>query len=241
MISEIKQLTGSVSEAFKKKYYGKTFRCPVCHLELAHSDLDAHGLVVCPLCGVVMDVQDVYGHTVPVVNDVELLRPQPKARTHPMAAHLPIGLFPLAAFGAGLLLLVSLLDVINSRLPACWQSVIERMPLIADMTLVLLAVSVVSSAMTSASGYWDWKNRYRGRPYRIIRLKLVFSWIFLATGLIAMTLHGAGVVFSAGTGLIDFASSQQLILGTVYFSMLAANMVVIATLGHVGGNLVFGK
>ena len=49
MIDEIVQLTGSLSTDFKKKFYGTTFRCPVCHLELAHADLDANGLVVCPL------------------------------------------------------------------------------------------------------------------------------------------------------------------------------------------------
>ena len=37
---------------FKRRLYGKTFRCPVCHLELSEHDVDAHGNLVCPVCGV---------------------------------------------------------------------------------------------------------------------------------------------------------------------------------------------
>ncbi len=61
------------------------------------------------MCGVVIDVEEVYGHAVPVVLDVEVHRPQPKLRIHPLATHLPIGLYPFAVLGAGLLLLASIL------------------------------------------------------------------------------------------------------------------------------------
>lgn len=241
MIDEILQLTGSLSADFKKKFYGTTFRCPVCHLELAHADLDANGLVVCPLCGVVMEVEEVYGHNVPVINDVELFRPQPKSRLHPLAAHLPIGLFPLAVAGAVLVLAISAIDLLWKDLPTGWLAVIQHMPLMADATLLLLVLSVVFSAPAFALGYRDWKRRYRGRPYRIIRLKIVFSALFLVLGTSAAALHGAGLVMRPGTGLFDLASPTHFVLGLVYLGLLAANLCVIATLGHVGGNLVYGK
>jgi len=241
MIDEIRKLTGKVSTKFKKRCYGTTFRCPVCHLELAYADLDGNGLVVCPLCGVVMEVEEVYGHTVPVINDVELFRPQPKSRLHPLAVHLPIGLFPLAVTGALFVLAISAIDLLWQDLPACWLAVIQRMPLIADATLLLLVLSVVFSAPAFAFGYRDWKRRYRGRPYRIIRLKIVFSALFLALGTVAAALHGAGLVMDPGTGLFDLASPANLVLGLVYVGLLAANLCVIATLGHVGGNLVYGR
>jgi len=241
MIDEIRKLTGTVSAAFKKRCYGTTFRCPVCHLELAHADLDGNGLVVCPLCGVVMEVEQVYGHSVPVVNDVELFRPQPKTRLHPLAAHLPIGIFPIAVAGALLVFAISAIDLVRQELPACWLAVIERVPLIADATLLLLVLSVVFSVPAFVFGYRDWKRRYRGRSYRIIRLKIVFSSLFLALGAVAAALHGAGLAISAGTGMFDLASPSHLMSGLLYLGLLAANLFVIATLGHVGGNLVYGK
>jgi len=241
MSGVLARLTGRTVRSFKRRFYGTTFRCPVCHLELAHADLDANGLVVCPVCGVVMDVEVVYGHTVPVVNDVELFRPQPRSRIHPMATHLPIGLFPFAVLGAGLLFAVSAVNLVGTRLPACWLQLVGKMPVVADLTLVLLTASVGLSTLTFASGYWDWRHRYRGRPYRVISLKILFSAVFLSLGAAASVLHGLGLVFAAGTGLVSFASPAQVVLAVVYLGLLTANMAVIATLGHVGGLLVHGK
>lgn len=238
MIDDTRKLVGRVSESFKKRLYGRTFRCPVCHLELAFADADGHGLMVCPLCGVVIDVDETYGHPVPVVLDVEIHRPQPKSRVHPMASHLPIGLFPVAFLGAGILFLISVVRLFNSRLGA---SLIDVMPLVADATLFVLALSVMLSTLTFVSGLWDWRHRYRGRPYRQIRLKIGFSIAFLAIGTVAVLLHGAGLVFTDGTGLVDLTSPGGLSAGLVYLGLLIANMAVLATLGHVGGTLVFGK
>lgn len=241
MATEAGRLVGRVSQRFKRRFYGKTFRCPVCHLELAHADLDAQGLVVCPLCGVVMHVEDTYGHSVPVVNDVEVFRPQPKSRAHPLAAHLPIGLFPLAFAGAGLLLLASLANLVSARLPSLWADLMRPMPLVADAVLMLLLISVASSTITVSSGLWDWKHRYRGRPYRVISLKIAFSVVFLLCGIAATLLHGLGAVFAPESGLVDFSTPIHLLAVLAYFGLLAGNLAVISTLGHVGGNLVFGK
>jgi hypothetical protein len=237
MIADIRKLTQKIAERFKDRFYGRTFRCPVCHLELALVDVNGNRLLVCPVCGVVIDVEEVYGHAVPVVLDVEVHRPQPKLRIHPLATHLPIGLYPFAVLGAGLLLLASIL---GPSLPGL-APYLERATVLADATLVLLVLSVGFSVLTFVSGLRDWYRRYRRRPYAQIRLKIAFSVIFLVLGGLAIALHASGAAFSATTGLVDLGSPLALVLALVELAALGAGMVVIATLGHVGGTLVFGR
>jgi len=237
MLGDVRRLVAKIAEKFKRRFYGRTFRCPVCHLELAMVDADGNRLMVCPLCGVVLDVEEVYGHMVPVVLEVELYRPQPKMRIHPLATHVPIGLFPFAALGAGALILASVLGPLVPGLGP-W---LTNAPLVADVTLVLLALSVGLSVLTFAAGLWDWRRRYRGRPYWQIRLKIVFSVLFLILGGIAIALHASGFVFQASTGLVDVASPMAIGLAAVELGALLLGMDVIATLGHVGGTLVFGR
>ena len=237
MIAEVRKLTAKIAERFKDRYYGRTFRCPVCHLELAIVDVNGNRLMVCPVCGVVLDVEVVYGHAVPVVLDVELRRPQPKTRIHPLATHLPIGLYPFAVLGAGLLLIASILGPVMPGL----APLLGRAPVLADATLVLLVLSVGFSVLTVVSGLRDWFRRYRRRPYAQIRLKIAFSVLFLVLGGLAIALHASGAAFSATTGLVDLASPMAVALAVFEIAVLGAGMVVIATLGHVGGTLVFGR
>ncbi|MBD3870658.1 MAG: hypothetical protein IFJ97_04790 [Acidobacteria bacterium] len=237
MIGDIRKVTAKITERFKHRFYGRTFQCPVCHLELALVDVNGNRLLVCPVCGVVLDVEEVYGHAVPVVLDVELHRPQPKMRIHPLATHLPIGLYPFAVLGAVLLLIASILEPMMPGL----APFLDRAPVLADTTLVLLVLSVGFSVVTFFSGLRDWFRRYRRRPYAQIRLKIAFSLIFLMLGGLAIALHASGAAFSAGTGLVDLGSPLALMLAVVELVALGAGMVVIATLGHVGGTLVFGR
>jgi uncharacterized C2H2 Zn-finger protein len=237
MIGDIRRLVAKIAARFKDRFYGRTFRCPVCHLELAMVDADGNRLMVCPLCGVVLDVEEVYGHAVPVVLEVELNRPQPKMRLHPLATHVPIGLYPFAVLGVVLLLLASVL----APLVPGFGPLLARAPVVAQATLVLLVLSVGLSVITLGSGLWDWNRRYRRRPYWQIRLKIAFSGLFLVLGGAAIALHASGAVFSASTGLVDLASPLAVALGALELATLAAGMVVIATLGHVGGTLVFGR
>lgn len=237
MIGDVRTLVRKVAERFKGRFYGRAFRCPVCHLELAMVDADGNRLMVCPLCGVVLDVEEVYGHAVPVVLEVELYRPQPKMRLHPLATHAPIGLYPFAVLGVGLLLVASVLAPVVPAL----APLLTRAPVVADATLVLLVLSVGLSIITLASGLWDWNRRYRRRPYWQVRLKIAFSVLFLILGGAAIALHASGAVFSTSTGLIDLTSPLAVVLAAAEVAALAAGMVVIATLGHVGGTLVFGR
>lgn len=237
MIGDIRKLTARIAERYKKRFYGRTFKCPVCHLELSIVDVNGNRLMVCPVCGVVLDVEEVYGHAVPVVLDLEINRPQPKMRIHPLATHLPIGLYPFAVLGAAVLLVCSILAPVAPVI----APLVDRARILADATLVLLVLSVGFSVITFASGLRDWFRRYRRRPYAQIRLKIAFSIAFLVIGAIAIALHASGAAFSASTGLVDLGSPLALVLAVVELLALGAGMVVIATLGHVGGTLVFGR
>jgi hypothetical protein len=95
--------------------------------------------------------------------------------------------------------------------------------------------------VTFASGLRDWCRRYRRRPYAQIRLKIAFSVLFLIFGGIAIALHASGAGFAATTGLVDLGSPLAITLAALEVMVLGAGMVVIATLGHVGGTLVFGR
>jgi hypothetical protein len=158
-------------------------------------------------------------------------------RIHPLATHLPIGLYPFAVLGAVVLLLFSVLAPVLPGL----APFVDRAAVVADATLVLLIFSVGFSVVTFASGLRDWFRRYRRRPYAQIRLKIALSVIFLVLGGLAIALHASGMAFSAATGLVDLGSPLALVLALVELAALGAGMVVIATLGHVGGTLVFGR
>jgi uncharacterized membrane protein len=221
---------------FKKKVYGKTFTCPVCHLELSYSDLDKHNCLVCPLCGVVIEEAGVYGHSVPVINDVEIYRTQPNFRLHPLATHLPIGLFPFALLGAVLLLILSIyMNISGSYTPETFWG--GYLPAISNMILIMLFLSTASSIVTFISGVVDWNLRYRKRPYRIISLKISLTWLFLFLGIVMICLHG----FVFQSGAISFVSSGNILSTLAYFFCMGAAMITLSILGHIGGYLVFGK
>jgi uncharacterized C2H2 Zn-finger protein len=234
MIEDLRRIVSRATDRFTRRYWGPTFRCPVCHFLLAAVDADGNALLVCPVCGVVIEIESVYGHIVPVVHDVEVFRPQPKARVHPLATHLPIGLFPFALLGAVVLFVASLV--------AGWGAALGgRAPLLADATLVLLVLAVAGALPTFASGLWDWNRRYRRRPYRQITFKIAGGVVFLAVGGLAIALHASGAVFSGTTGLMQLGSPLGLLAALLYLAALGAGMLVVAVLGHVGGTLVYGR
>jgi len=237
MISDMMNGVDRFVALFKKPLYGRTFACPVCHLELSEYDVDPNGNLVCPLCGVVIELYETYGHFVPVVNDVEINRAQPKRRLHPLATHLPIGLFPLALLGAGVLLVVSLGLKLAGIEPGNCGFCSGYAPLIADSVWILLSVAVIASALTFLTGYRDWKQRYGGRPYRVITLKIRLSILFLVTGVMTVVLHP--FVFTAG--MVGLSSLAGLAAAILYFVVMGAAGFMLATLGHVGGYLVFGR
>lgn len=239
MIEGFEKLFEMLIDKVKTKIYGKTFRCPVCHLELSYHDLDKNDLLVCPLCGVVLEVTDVFGHSLTVVHDVEIKRYQPKSRLHPVSTHLPIGLFPLSLLLSVFLLFVSLLSPFLGK--HCFMGqLFHYMPTINNISQFLLLVSVIFSLPTFITGLYDWYFRYEKRRYRIIDIKIVFSIIFFVFGLSAFLLHYLGFVFSIETGLVELYSGNFVLI-VLYFLLMLINLVLLTTIGHLGGLLVFGK
>lgn len=224
----------------KRKFYGKTFYCPVCHLELSFHDADRDGLLVCPLCGIVIEISDVFGHPLAVVHDVEIKRHQPKMRVHPLSTHIPIGLFPFALLGTLFLFIVSIIQFYYLRDGYTLDvNFLRYIPSIKKMSDVFLFISLVFSTVTILSGYYDWYRRYERRKYRMITVKIYFSFIFLILGVIAFFLQTSGFIFNMNGFLIIKATS--IIMAGLYFTIMLINFCVIATLGHIGGLLVFGK
>jgi uncharacterized membrane protein len=168
---------------------------------------------------------------------VEIKRIQPKRRLHPLATHLPIGLFPFALLGGFILLFISVYCKARGFVVADLRFWNNATLLIDNATFIFLFIAVVSSALTFLSGFWDWKTRYGGRPYRIITLKLILSAIFLGIGILLVALHY--FVFTAG--VIAFGDLLNVLATFMYFILLSAGMFMLATLGHVGGYLVYGK
>ena len=237
MISDIMKLVGKFVNIFKKPLYGKTFKCPICHLELSEHDTDENGCMVCPLCSVVIELHETYGHFLPIVNDVEVERVQPKAKLHPLATHLPIGLMPLALLGAVFLLLASIylkiagISVNHSMFLSDYSATIN------NVTLIMLIIAVGSSALTFLTGFVDWRYRFSGRSYRVITLKIILSTLFLIIGAVSIALHF--VIFNGGIIALD--NFMNIVAVIFYFGFMSAAMFMLATLGHVGGYLVFGK
>lgn len=224
----------------KRKFYGKTFYCPVCHLELSFHDADKDGLLVCPLCGIVIEVSDVFGHPLPVVHDVEIKRHQPKMRIHPISTHLPIGLFPFALLGTLFIFFISIIQFFYSKGGFTLDEVfLNYVPSVKKMSDIFLFISVFFSIITFASGYYDWYMRYEKRKYQMITVKIYFSFIFLILGIISFILQTSGFVFSENGFLI--LNPLGIFLACIYFLLMLANMCIIATLGHIGGLLVLGK
>jgi uncharacterized membrane protein len=224
----------------KRKFYGKTFYCPVCHLELSFHDADKDGLLVCPLCGIVIEITDVFGHPLAVVHDVEIKRHQPKMRIHPISTHIPIGLFPFALLGTLFVFVVSLLQFFYSKDGFTLdESLLIFIPSIKKMSDFFLLLSVLFSLITFISGYYDWYKRYEKRKYRMITVKIYFSILFVVLGIFGFILQVSGVVFD-GNGFA-IMNTANVIIACFYFLIMLINMCVIATLGHIGGLLVFGK
>jgi uncharacterized membrane protein len=196
----------------------RVFACPVCHLELSLDDLDNDGYTVCPLCGAVLEVVLSGGFPLPVVHDLEIKRVQPRFRTHSLSTHISIGLLPIAflfsvvAFVMGFFLFESYAQV-------------------EKLGLGLFILSLIGSTITFGTGFLDWRRRYRGRPYAIIYTKIKLSIVFWIVGIVALIIR---------LGLVNIGT----LLSPTYILFIVLQLlmlVIIAIVGHIGGNLVFGK
>jgi hypothetical protein len=196
----------------------RIFVCPVCHLELSLNDLDKDGYTVCPVCSVVIQVVMSGGFPLPVIHDVEIKRAQPRLRTHAMSTHVSVGLLPIA-------LLFSAAAMVLNFFLFQYSAHVERL----GFSLFLL--SLFGSVLSFGTGFLDWRTRYRARPYDIISTKIKLSVVFWVIGILAVVVR---------LGLVPAGN----ICSPFYFLFLGLQVLmlaIISVVGHIGGNLVFGK
>lgn len=203
----------------KLKARKNRFVCPICHLELHMHDVDENGLVVCPVCGAVLEVTETNGHKIPIVHNVEIKRPQPMFRLHTIATHFSIGLLPLALL-SNLIAFVFYLYNANS-----WTLKAAEFEWIGYW---LLLISFVGGLATFLTGLVDWKRKYRGRTYTIITKKIRLSFVLF-------------IVLTAAVGLRVVAEPGLSLTYSLYVVLQIASLGIISTIGHYGGFLVHGK
>ncbi|MBT7368985.1 hypothetical protein HN814_12355 [Candidatus Woesearchaeota archaeon] len=178
-------------------------------------DLDDDGYLVCPVCGAVIEVAESGGHKIPIVHNVEIKRPQPLFRLHTFATHISIGLLPLAILATFIALILNI---------SGHQNAIH----FNKIGLLLVNIALVGAVATFATGWTDWKRKYRGRTYEIIRKKITLS-IFL---IILLTITKYLGCSGTDIGSLKFYT---------YLGLQMVSMGLIGMIGHYGGYLVFGK
>jgi len=83
-------------------------------------------------------------------------------------------------------------------------------------------VAAAGAVLAAAAGWLDWRRRYRGRPYRLITVKL-----WLAGAVAALAAAAAALAWAAGPSAAAVAA--------------AGALAAAAVAGHLGGWLVYGR
>ncbi|MBI3990636.1 MAG: hypothetical protein HY350_00655 [Candidatus Omnitrophica bacterium] len=195
---------------FKKR--SRYFICPVCHFQMSWNDRDINNMVVCPVCGAVLQLAESSGAILAVVSDMEIERYQPRFRIHPISVTLPLAFFSTA-------LLLSIISLIFNN------------PEMDRSGIILLAIGTFTAPIAFASGLFDWLKKYKGRPYFITRQKIGISIALLALSIICL-------IWRAFTPQLLTVESP---LKWLYLLLLAILFALGVSLGHLGGRLVYGK
>lgn len=95
---------------------------------------------------------------------------------------------------------------------------------------IVAAFAVLLTPVTIATGFLDWKFRYRAYLTSVFKIKIVGSFLLLALGAAAVAVR----TFLPGAGAVPLAG-----FGWFYAGLLAACVVDCVILGHYGGKLVF--
>jgi uncharacterized membrane protein len=130
---------------------------------------------------------------------------------HPVFLHFPQALFPVAFAALCIYLLTGIREF-------------ETGAFIAVLFGALLA------PVTTATGFFDWWNRYQAYLTSVFKIKITGSFVLMA-------LAGPAALLRAFHP--DLAVLPLVGLGWVYFGLLAACTATCVVLGHYGGKLVF--
>lgn len=130
---------------------------------------------------------------------------------HPIPVHFPLALFP-AAF-ASLLLYIFF-----------------GLPELEHAAYVMLLFGLLATPVAIATGFADWKIRYRGQMTRVFRIKIIGAACLAALSLPAVLIR----LQHPEVTVLPFAET-----GWIYLGLLAACQVACMVIGHYGGKLVF--
>jgi uncharacterized membrane protein len=130
---------------------------------------------------------------------------------HPIFVHFPQALFPVAFTALCIYLLTGVRELETGA-------------------FVAASFGALAAPVTTASGFFDWWNRYQAYLTSVFKIKITGSFVLMALAGPAVLLRA----FHPDVALLPLAG-----LGWVYFGLLAACTATCVVLGHYGGKLVF--
>jgi len=130
---------------------------------------------------------------------------------HPIFVHFPQALFPVAFAALCLYLLTGIREFETGA-------------------FVAALFGILAAPVTTATGFFDWWNRYQAYLTSVFKIKITGSFVLMALAAPAVLLR----VYHPGVADLPFSG-----LGWVYFGLLAACTATCVVLGHYGGKLVF--
>jgi uncharacterized membrane protein len=142
----------------------------------------------------------------------ETVKAKPKwPYLHPIPVHFPLALFP-SAFVALLFYLMT------------GKSEFET------GAHVMCIIGLLVTPVTIATGFADWKIRYRGQMTRVFRIKIIgaITLLVLAIPAVLMRLQHPEM------NLLPLDLS-----GWIYFGLLTSSFIDCLIVGHYGGRLIF--
>ncbi|MFA6147782.1 MAG: DUF2231 domain-containing protein [bacterium] len=130
---------------------------------------------------------------------------------HPILVHFPQALFPVA-FAA---LCIYLLTEVRQ---------------FETGAFVCALFGLLAAPVTTATGFFDWWNRYQAYMTSVFKIKITGSFVLMALAGPAVMLR----TFHPDIAVLPLAGP-----GWAYFGLLAACAATCVVLGHYGGKLVF--
>ena len=130
---------------------------------------------------------------------------------HPIFVHFPQALFPVAFAALCIYLLTGIREF-------------ETGAFVASL------FGALAAPLTTATGFFDWWNRYQAYMTSVFKIKIAGAFVLMA-------LAGPAVWLRAFH--TDLAALPLGGLGWVYLGLLAACTATCVVLGHYGGKLVF--
>ena len=130
---------------------------------------------------------------------------------HPIFVHFPQALFPVAFAALSIYLLTGV-------------RVFETGAFVAAL------FGALAAPVTTATGFFDWWNRYQAYMTSVFKIKITGAFALMALAGPAVLLRA----FNPDIAVLPLAG-----LGWAYFGLLAACTATCVVLGHYGGKLVF--